>query len=193
MHSVKGGILEIAERQSHDFRHPQSGSIGQVQHGTVANAAEGVRIGRIQQCLELFPAERFDERLIEALERDGMHLASQFKPSDLAKLKISEKALEGSQSAVAGTHTVATLMFQVIKEVQDQINAEVADLQAAGPDPECFGCELDETLETSGRGKRRLWSLDNELLNRLLKDAARRCTVGCLSDVSGPENVLDKR
>ena len=54
---------------SQDFSKAVDFEILQLLGRGLIDCVERVRVGRIQQCLELLPAKRFDERMIEAFER----------------------------------------------------------------------------------------------------------------------------
>ena len=107
-------------------------------------------IRRIEEGLQLRSRQIVDQRLLDALARDRVHLERDLQAGRRPILQEPEEGLERRKSGVSGTWHVRAIGFDVIQEVEDQLGTQLLHLDLAGAHPQPLGREADEQLEAVG-------------------------------------------
>ena len=84
---------------------------------------------------------------VGALERNGENAAALLEDRGLAILTEAHKGLDGSQSRVSGTGSVASLRLELFEEIHDERGVELLELQRGGLHVEAFARIEEEELE----------------------------------------------
>ena len=116
----------------------------------VPQSGRSVAIRRVQQGADLLAVQIPDDRLVMLLQRNGMNLPGKLETRRQAILEISEKALDRSQTDIAGTDAVSSVRLEMVEEAEDQIRRQLLDRDGAGLDAETSGDMADQQHEAVG-------------------------------------------
>ncbi len=156
VHGGQGAVREIAQLQRYEFRHPQSASIGKMQHRAITGAEACPGIGCIEQSLDLGPVEVIDQRLVCLLGRDCSDTECLIEAGWNPVLDVSEEGSDRGEPAIAGPHAAAAADLHMIEEGHDHVCAEILNLEIGRSALQPIGSELDEEDEAVGIGLHRV-------------------------------------
>jgi hypothetical protein len=156
--TVLGAVREVLKPQRQQFGHAQARSIGEVQHGSIAQASYGVRIGGVEQRLHLVAAEIVNQPRVGPLDRQCPDAHRLLKAGRRPVLDVAEEAPDGREADVAGARAVAAVALQMVEEGADEPHVEILDLKIGRLPLHPGGGEAQEQDEAVRVGCDRMWA-----------------------------------
>src|SRR5947208_3284974 len=121
--------MHIHTGQPDEFGGTEPGLNAQEEHRMVTLAGPGGAVWAGQEGLNLGTSQKADEGSVEALGRNSEHSLDELGVLGVAKRGVAEQRMDRGQPGVAGPHTVAPLMLQMVEEAGDQGCVEVGDIE----------------------------------------------------------------
>src|SRR5215468_1303133 len=115
-----------------DFGDARSTVVKRRQQGVITASLSSQQIRRFEQRFHLFASEGLDDSLLGTLDRDGQNTSCEIDLFRLAQRYPTEECSDGCESEVARSHTVAPLLFQVVKKRQDNLCIHVRNAEGRG-------------------------------------------------------------
>jgi hypothetical protein len=127
-----------------------------MQHCAIAGAKACPGIRGIEQSLDLCPVEVVDQRLVGLLGRDRSDAKGLIQAGRNTILDVAEEGPDRGEPAIAGPHTAAATVLDMVEEGHDHVGAEILDLEIGRPTLQPIGSELDQEDEAVGIGLHRV-------------------------------------
>ena len=146
---------QIGDPDGDQFRDPEAGGVGQVQHRPIPPATGGCRIGGIEQGPDFRALQMGDGPCVMPLHRHGVHLPGEVETGRQAVFEAVKEGLDRRQPDIARADGVAAIGFQIAEEAEREIGGEMLDRDRARPDSETPGGEAQQQHEAVGVGRGR--------------------------------------
>ena len=148
---------------------------GQMQHCSIPDAASGVEVRRIQDCLHFLVSEIVDQLLVSPFDRDGLDATYLLQASRQAILEEAEERFRGTEACVASLRQIVTLGLDILEEVENQRRIELLDLKRGRCEAQAFGGEAHQQLEGIGIGVDRVWTYSPITRQIFLQESLEAC------------------
>ena len=146
----RSGWVRSGDPDGDQFRDPEAGGVGQVQHRPIPPATGGCRIGGIEQGPDFRALQMGDGPRVMPLHRHGVHLPGEVETGRQAVFEVVKEGLDRRQPDIARADGVAAIGFQMVEEAEQEIGGEMLDRDRARPDSETPGGEAQQQHEAVG-------------------------------------------